>query len=155
VLVEQDLDKDRDAQDTLGDDFVRRWRGDDAWVVLTTATGTVASAAINPAVGFDLDLEDLAILGALERLEGQATARTRLLLCGQFDDLFDGGQVGVIAALRSRFAVSLATRLLGRGLGASQGFAGSGTGFALGPEELLLAQAKLALQTVDLFLEES
>jgi hypothetical protein len=62
--------------------------------------------------------------------------------------------VGVIAALRSRFAASLASRLLDRGLGASQGFAGSGTGFALGPEELLLAQAELALQTVDLFLEE-
>ena len=45
--------------------------GDDPWEPATAAGGRVA-AAMGAAVGLDLDLQDFAVLGAGERLEGQA-----------------------------------------------------------------------------------
>ena len=87
------------------------------------------------AIGLDLDFEDFAVFRAGERLEGQAAARAASLVAGQFDDLLDDGEVGVIATLRSGLARLLAARS-GRGrLGriACRGSIGTtgGGGFAL------------------------
>src|SRR5262249_58075300 len=94
----------------------------------------------------DRHFEDLAVLRAGEGLEGQPTARATLLVLGQIEDFLYGGQVGVITALRPRLARLLAARLLRGVVGGVQGFISCGPGFALFPEELLLAKAKFGLQ---------
>ena len=55
-------------------------------------------------MGPDLDLQDGGLVGAGEGREGLSAAGAPLLFGGQFDDLLDGGQVGVVAALGSRLA---------------------------------------------------
>ena len=99
----------------------------------------------------DLDLEDLAVLGAGERHEGQTAAGAVTLAFGQVKDLFNGGQAGVIAAFGPGLAGLLAARLLGRG---GRGRLGAGSaGLALFAEELLLAQTQLGTQGQDLGVE--
>jgi hypothetical protein len=53
---------------------------------------------VEPPMGADFDFQDRSVVGAGERSERLSAARTPLLFDGQFEDLFDGGQVGVIAA---------------------------------------------------------
>ena len=107
-LVQQHGDPDRDAQDALGDHLGRRRCGDDAGVSATGAGGAVAAAAVDPAMGADLDLQDRGVVGAGEGGEGLSAAGAPLLFGGQFEDLFDGGQVGVVAAFGSRLPALLA-----------------------------------------------
>jgi hypothetical protein len=46
----------------------------------------------------DLDFQDHAVVGAGEGGEGLSAAGTPLPFGGQLEDLFDSGQVGIIAA---------------------------------------------------------
>ena len=59
-------------------------------------------SAVDPPIGADLDLEHGGVVGAGEGREGLSAAGTPLLFDGQFEDLFDGGQVGIVAAFGSR-----------------------------------------------------
>src|SRR5262249_39758427 len=87
--------------------------------------------------------QDLPVLGAGERLEGQATARA-LLSIGQVAILLDRGQVGVVAARVSGRTELLSARPLCPGF--ALGLAVGGMAFALGAEELLLAETELGAQ---------
>jgi hypothetical protein len=109
--------------------------------MLTARAGrSVAFAPDDAAVGFDLDFEDFAILGAGEGGEGLAAANTGLLVVGPVADLFDGGQSGVVAAWVSGSSALLATRFLGCGVGGWCGFADGGADFGFVAEELLFAE---------------
>jgi hypothetical protein len=97
-------------------------------------------------VGLDVDLKDFAVLCSREGLKRQATARAELLLGGQVEDLFDDRQVRVVAAWGTGLAALLAARFLGPGVIWKCDFARASTRFALFPEELLLAKAKLGFE---------
>ena len=95
-------------------------------------------------MGTDLDLQDRGVVGAGEGGEGLSAAGTSLLFGGQFEDLFDGGQVGVVAAFGSRLSPLLSAGSWRSGR-AGEALAG-GRGVGLASEELLLAEAELGLE---------
>jgi hypothetical protein len=71
----------------------------------------------------DVDFDRIGVFGSWERLEGQATSQTVLLIVGQIDGFFDDGQLVVgtslgrgIVRLLSAFAFS-AVRRRGTGRG--------------------------------------
>ena len=102
-------------------------------------------------MGPDVDLQDGRLVGAGELGEGLSAAAAPLLLGGQFDEFFGGGQVGVVPAFRSRLSPSLpawSRRSVGSG-----GAADGGRRLGLASEELLLAEAELGLERGDLLLE--
>lgn len=113
-------------------------------------------AADDPTMSPDLDFEDDRILGAGEVGEGLATPRATALIGGELVVLDDGREMGIVASLGPRLAgllASGATRWrVGRGGERGRGI-GSGCGLGLSTEELLLAEAKLGLELVDLGLE--
>jgi hypothetical protein len=104
-------------------------------------------------MGTDLDFQHGGVVGAGEGREGLSAAGTPLLFGGQFEDLFDGGQVGIIPAFGSGSPPLLSARPWREGAGCDALDGGSGVGFA--PEELLLAEAELGLETSDLVFELS
>src|SRR5262249_17940537 len=144
VLVQQQLHPDGHAQAALGDQLVRTGRGDDAFVGITAANGPVAAAAVDAAVGSDLDRQDLPVLSAGELPKGQTAARALPLVIGQVEVLLDTGQVGMVAARVSGLAWLLAARPVGLGLGL--GLTGGGMALALGAEELLLTESELGAE---------
>jgi hypothetical protein len=103
------------------------------------AGGSIASAADDPAMGADVDLEDDRILGAGKVIEGLATPRTTTLLRGELVVLDDGREMGIVTPLGTGLAWLLAsgpTRWRGgRGRRWGRG------GLRLSAEELLFAEA--------------
>ena len=67
----------------------------------TGAGGAIAPSAVDPPMCADFDFQDHAVVSAGEDREGLSAARTPLLFGGQFEGLFDRGQVGIIAAFGS------------------------------------------------------
>jgi hypothetical protein len=107
-------------------------------------------------MGPDLDLEDDRILGAGEVGEGPATPGTPASLGGQDSVFPESREVRVVASPGPGPAGLLAARspwgrVRGRGL--RGGGSGRGGGLGLAAEELLLAEAELGLESVDLGLE--
>jgi hypothetical protein len=117
------------------------------------AGGAIAVAADEPTVCLDFDLQDGGVRGAADGREGLAAAPATARRCREFV-LFDNrGQVGVVAAARSRPAGLLAASLSGRGSWTRRGRWGSGAGLGLFAEELLLAETQLSAELFDLLLE--
>src|SRR5512135_2059977 len=118
----------------------------------TGAGGAIAPSAVDPPMGPDFDLQDCGVVGAGERGERLSAAGTPLLFDGQFDDLFHGGQVGVVPAFGSWLSPSLSagSRRSGRSGGAVDG--GPRLGFA--PEELLFEGADAGVELLVLLVEE-
>jgi hypothetical protein len=102
-------------------------------------------------MGADLDLQNGGVVCAGEGSKRLSAPGASLLVRRQFEDLFDGGQVGIIAAFGPRLSRLLAARTWGSG-GVGQALS-RGRGVGLAPEELLLAQAELGLEGGDLFFE--
>jgi hypothetical protein len=97
------------------------------------ATAAIAAAMNDTAVGLDINLKDFTVLSARERRERQATTRAGLLAGRQIENLFNNGQGGVIAALRTRLAGLLAARLFGlRHVSLGGIMVGGGAGAAAG-----------------------
>ena len=151
-LVQQDGHPDGDAQDALRDHFGGRRCGDDAGMSATGATGAIAPSAVDPPMGTDFDLQDGGVVGAGERDERLSAAGTPLLFGGQFDDLFHGGQVGVVPAFRSWLSPSLSAR--SRRSGRSVGSVDGGRSLGLAPEELLFEEADPGVELLVLLIEE-
>ena len=85
VLVQQDLQPHRRAQEALGDQLGRRRRR--ARLATRAAAGRlIAAAADHAAVGLDSDLDLLGVLGVAPLAPGLATAGTYLLGLGKFDE---------------------------------------------------------------------
>jgi hypothetical protein len=108
ILVEQDVDPDGDAKGTFGDQTRRRRGRDDARMTPAGAGGAVALAADEAAISLDRNLQDRGVVGAGKGSEGLAAVLTAALLVGQAADLFDGGQVGIIASAMAFGATGLA-----------------------------------------------
>src|SRR5512135_3391532 len=107
-LVEQDRDPDRDPEEALGDHFGRWRRGDNARAPAPGAGGPIAPTPGDPPMGVDFDFQDGRVVGARERGEGPSAVFPTLRFGRQFDDLLDGGQMGISAAYGSRFPAWLA-----------------------------------------------
>src|SRR5439155_15983276 len=100
VLVQQDLQPHRSAQEALGDQLGRRRRR--ARLAARAAAGRlIAAAADRAAVGLGLDLHLLGVLGVAPLAPGLATVGTYLLGLGKFDEFLARGQMTVVAALGS------------------------------------------------------
>jgi hypothetical protein len=109
----------------------------------TGAGGPIASAADDPAMGADVDLEDDRILGAGKVVEGLATLRTTTLLRGELVVLDDGREMGIVTPLGTGLAGLLAsgpTRWRG-GRGGKRSRRWGRGGLRLWAEELLFAEA--------------
>jgi hypothetical protein len=76
----------------------------------------------HPAIRPNIDLQNLAILGAGERLEGLAAAGTPLLFGRQVTLLDDRGKVRVVSAGGPSPTGLLSPSLLGGGVGGGDGF---------------------------------
>jgi hypothetical protein len=76
----------------------------------------------HPAIGPNIDLQHLAILGAGERLEGLAAARTPLLLGRQMTLLDDSREVRVVSAGGPRPTGLLPPAFFGGEIGGGGGF---------------------------------
>src|SRR5262249_59244193 len=79
-LVEQDRDPHGDTEMAFRDEL-GRWRGGDhPRPSVAAASGAVAAATIDAAVGADVDLQDFAVVGAGKRGEGQSAVGTALVV---------------------------------------------------------------------------
>jgi len=109
----------------------------------TGAGGPVASAADDPAMSPDIDLQDDRILGAGKVVEGPATPRTTTWLRGEWMVLDDGREMGIIAPLGAGLARLLASgpRRWRGGRGGERGRRWGRGGLRLSAEELLFAEA--------------
>jgi L-aminopeptidase/D-esterase-like protein len=103
-------------------------------------------------MGADFDFQDRGVVGAGERSEGLPAAGTPLLFGGQFDDLFHGGQVGVVPAFRSWLSPALSAGAWGSGRG--DGAVARGGGIGLASEELLFQGADAGVELLVLLVEE-
>jgi len=139
---------------TLREDAGSRRGADDAWGNAAVTGRAIAAAADDAAIRLDLDLQDGGILGAADGGEGSATT-VAMAVCGRDVAFFDeGGEVAVIASLRSWLAPLLAAWPSGWSVGGGRGRCrrrgGSGRGLGLFAEELLLAEAQLGAELFDL-----
>ena len=82
ILVEQNLNPQRHAEASFGDQLCGPGSCDDPWQVLTLAGRPVTTPADPTFVASDLDLEDLRVFGARKILEGQPTPITIALVLG-------------------------------------------------------------------------
>jgi len=105
-------------------------------------------------MGLDLDLQDGGIRGAADGSEGAAAAPAAARVAGELALLDDGGEMRIIPAARPRVAGLLAPSPAGWVVAAGGGPCGSGSGFGLTAEELLLTEAQLGAELFDLLLEE-
>jgi hypothetical protein len=76
----------------------------------------------HPAIGPNIDLQNLAIFGAGERLEGLAAAGTPLLLGSQISLFDDLRKVGVVSTGWPRPTGLLPPAFFGGGIGGGGGF---------------------------------
>ena len=103
-------------------------------------------------MGPDFDLQDRGVVGARKGGERLSAAGTSLLFGGQFDDLFDDGQVGVVAAFGSWLSP-----LLSAGSWRSSRAGGpvaGGRGIGLATEELLFEGTDAGVKLLVLLVEE-
>jgi hypothetical protein len=133
---------------TLGEDAGSRRGADDARGNAAVTGRAIAAAADEAAIGLDLDLQNGGILGAADGGEGSATT-VAMAVCGGDLAFFDeGGEVAVIASLRTWLAPLLAAWPSGWSVGGGRGRCrgGSGRGLGLFAEELLLAETQLGAE---------
>jgi hypothetical protein len=118
----------------------------------TGTGGAIASAAVDPPMSPDFDLQDGGIVGAREGGKRLSAVGTSLRFGGQFDDLFDSGQVGVVATFGSRLSplLSAGSRRSGRAGGAVAG----GGRIGLATEELLFEATDAGVELLVLLAEE-
>jgi hypothetical protein len=109
----------------------------------TRAGGPIAATADDPAMGFDLDLENDRILGAWEVVEGLAASRAAALLGSELVILDDGREVGIITSFGTGLAGLLTSGPTRWWCGAGCGRCGwlGGGGLGLSTEELLFTEA--------------
>src|SRR5207249_2082720 len=88
----------RGAKETLGNQLGRRWRR--FGLAGHASAGRLIAAPPNPApIGFDLDLDLLRVLGVAPLKQRRAAVRTNLLGLGEFNNLWDLGQMAVVTPL--------------------------------------------------------
>src|ERR1700737_1085031 len=102
-LVQQHLRPDGNAQVALGGHPGGGWRSEDALVLATGASRAIALSTDDASMRLDFYLQDLAVLGARERLEGQAASGATTLVGRQIKNLLHTGQSRVIAAFGTGF----------------------------------------------------
>src|SRR5437016_8442233 len=83
------------------DEFGRRQDREDTRPSVAAAGGARAAAAIDTAVGADVDLQDFAVLGAGKRGKRKATVGTGLVVVVEVAVLDDSRQLRRIAAWRA------------------------------------------------------
>ena len=153
ILVQQDLRPDGNAQAGLADHAGSRRGTNDASVFVAGASGTIAAAADDATMGLDLDLQNRAVLGAWEWLEGQATSGATTLLGRQIEAFLHAGKGGMVPPLGTGLLTLLparARRFWGRvgsrgGVGGSRNFIGSGRRLGLTTETVLFELADASL----------
>lgn len=109
VLIQKNLDPDRNTKLTVGQDTRNRWSGNENRLTLTGAGAAIASATNTSAIGFDLDLDEVCIFLEAGRSERLAATGTTGLSRGKNMFFDDSGQVGIISARRNRATGLLAS----------------------------------------------
>jgi hypothetical protein len=137
----------------LGDDLGRWWCRDDAGLGGTATGRPIPPSAIEAAIGADIDLDEDSVVGAGEGLPGQAAVRALLLLGGDVQRLFNGGQMVMAAAGRTGSAALLTAGTLGRWRDSCWSRQGRRTALlGLAFKELALAETELGAELFDLLL---
>jgi hypothetical protein len=107
-LLQQDLPPHRSTQQALGDQF--RWgrSRDGSRAIPTAAFSLITSPSDPPPIGPHVDFDLLGVLG-IDGGKGQSAFRTTALVFGELIKFLDHWQMAIVASLRSRFVLPLAT----------------------------------------------
>src|ERR1700680_236736 len=150
-LLHQDIDPERDAEMSLGNQLGWRRCADDSGMDAAVARATIASSAIPSPMGAHFDFQYLAVIGLLHDGEGLAAAGTAAFIFRQVNHFVLDGQMVMLTSHRTGVALLLPAPTMGFRFWSigRRGLVGRFSLFRLASREALFQRTDVGFELLD------